>query len=214
STNYVKEEKSFWWDAAWREAYKRGVSKEKVDRLFAELKRLRSEEIETRLKNEFGERALQPVSDLDRPFTPSELRDFAKNPLVSFGNHTRDHAILPNYSEADIRAQIQNAQDDIFSMTGKRAEMIAYPNGNKSDAVVEVARALGFRLGIGVEPGRNRLPLALGSREAMALKRFTLDAASAIEVQCQMSRSSVSMYRSARRVKPKTQADSFWSRPA
>ncbi len=214
STGYVKEGKAFWWDAARRETHKRGTSKEKVDRLFADLKRLRTVEAETQLKKEFGDGALNPVSDLDRPFTPAELRDFAKHPLISFGNHTSDHAILPNYSEPEVRAQIQSAQDDIFAMTGKRAEMIAYPNGDESTVVVDVARSLGLRLGVGVEPGRNRLPLGLGSREAMTLKRFTLNAGSAIEAQCRMSRSGLSLYRSARNVKLKTHASFSSARPA
>jgi peptidoglycan/xylan/chitin deacetylase (PgdA/CDA1 family) len=214
STNYVKEGKAFWWDAARRETHKRGTPKERVDRLVADLKRLKAVEAETQLKKEFGDAALKPVSDLDRPFTPAELRDFAKHPLVSFGNHTSDHAILPNYSEAEVRAQIQSAQDDIFAMTGKRAEMIAYPNGDESPAVVDVARSLGFRLGVGVEPGRNRLPLAMGSHEAMTLKRSTLHAGSAIEAQCRMSRSGLSLYRSARNVKLKTHASFSAARPA
>jgi peptidoglycan/xylan/chitin deacetylase (PgdA/CDA1 family) len=213
STGYVKEGKAFWWDAARRETHKRGMPKEKVDRLFADLKRLRTVEAETQLKKEFGDGALQPVSDLDRPFTPAELGDFAKHPLVSFGNHTCDHAILPNYSETEVRLQIQSAQDDIFSMTGKRAEMIAYPNGNESPAVVDAARSLGLRLGVGVEPGRNRLPLELGSRDAMTLKRFTLNTGSAIEAQCRTSRSGLSLYRSARSVKLKTHASYCSARP-
>jgi peptidoglycan/xylan/chitin deacetylase (PgdA/CDA1 family) len=212
STGYVKEGKAFWWDAVRRETHKRGTPKEKVDRLFADLKRLRTVEAETQLKKEFGDGALRPVSDLDRPFTPAELGDFAKHPLVSFGNHTCDHAILPNYSETEMRAQIQSAQDDIFSMTGKRAEMIAYPNGNESHGVVDAARSLGLRLGVGVEPGRNRLPLELGSRDAMTLKRFTLNTGSAIEAQCRTSRSGLSLYRSARNVKLKTHA-SYSSAP-
>ena len=95
-----------------------------------------------------------------------------------------------------------------------RAEMIAYPNGDESPAVVDVARSLGLRLGVGVEPGRNRLPLELGSRDAMILKRFTLNAGSAIEAQCRMSRSSLSLYRSARNVKLKTHASFSSARPA
>jgi peptidoglycan/xylan/chitin deacetylase (PgdA/CDA1 family) len=214
STGHIKEGKAFWWDAARRETHKRGTPKGKVDRLFADLKRLKAVEAETHLKKEFGDAALKPVSDLDRPFTPAELKDFAKHSLVSFGNHTSDHAILTNYSEAGVRSQILSAQDDIFAMTGKRAEMIAYPNGDESPAILDVARSLGFRLGLGVVPGRNRLPLEMGSREAMRLKRFILHADSAIEAQCRMSRSGLSLYRSARSVKMKTYASFSSPRPA
>jgi peptidoglycan/xylan/chitin deacetylase (PgdA/CDA1 family) len=214
STSYVKEGKAFWWDAAQRETHKRGTPREKVDRLFADLKRLRTAEAEAQLKREFGDAVLKPVSDLDRPFTPAELRDFARHPLISFGNHTSDHAILPNYSEAEVRAQIQGAQDDILAMTGTRAEMIAYPNGDESPAIVDLARSLGLRMGLGVVPGRNRLPLEAGSPVAMTLKRFTLNAGIAIEAQCRMSRSGLSLYRSARRVKLKTYASFCSPRPA
>jgi len=214
STSHVKEGKAFWWDTAQRETLKRGIAKENVDSLFADLKRLRTAEAEAQLKKEFGDGVLRPVSDLDRPFTPAELRDFGNHPLVSFGNHTSDHAILTNYSEAEVRAQIQGAQDDIFAMTGKRAEMIAYPNGDESTAITDLARSLGLRLGVGVEPGRNRLPLELGSPDAMSLKRFTLNAGSAIEAQCRMSRSGLSLYRSARTVKMKTYASFSSPRPA
>jgi peptidoglycan/xylan/chitin deacetylase (PgdA/CDA1 family) len=213
-TSNVKEGKSFWWDAARRETFRRGTPKEKADRLFTDLKRLRTADAEAQLRKVFGEDALRPVSDLDRPFTPTELRDFAEHPLVSLGNHTSDHAILPNYPADEARAQILNAQDDIFLMTGKRAEIIAYPNGDESPAIVEMARGLGLRLGVGVEPGRNRLPLELGSRKAMTLKRFTLSAGHAIEAQCRMSRSGLSLYRSARNVRLKTYASFSSARPA
>jgi peptidoglycan/xylan/chitin deacetylase (PgdA/CDA1 family) len=214
STGHVKEGKAFWWDAVHREAHKRGISTEKIDRLFISLKQVRTTEAEARLRTEFGPNALMPVSDLDRPFTPAELRDFAQNPLVSLGNHTRDHAILTNYSEAEVRAQIQSAQDDIRAMTGRTAEIIAYPNGDESQAIVDVATSVGLHLGLTVNPGRNRLPLRMDSPGAMRLKRFTLHAGSAIEAQCRMSRSGLSLYRSARRVKLKTYASFSFPRPA
>jgi peptidoglycan/xylan/chitin deacetylase (PgdA/CDA1 family) len=206
STGHVRAGKAFWWDAARRETQNSGMPKERVDRLFAELKKLRTAEAETRLKDEFGAGVLIPVSDLDRPFTLAELRDFASQPWVSIGNHTSDHAILTSYTAAEALAQIQCAQDDLLAITGKPAEIIAYPNGEQSPTIVEAARSVGLRLGVGVHPGRNRLPLHPGAPEAMTLKRFTLNAGAAIDAQCRMSRSGFSLYRSARSVKLKTYA--------
>jgi hypothetical protein len=71
-----------------------------------------------------------------------------------------------------------------------------------------------MRFGLSVNPGRNRLPLRPGSRDAMTLKRFTLTGNSAIEPQCRMSRSGVSLYRSARSMKLKASAGFSSPRPA
>ncbi len=206
STDHVIQGKAFWWDVVERETQKRGTPREQVRHLFESLKRLRTAEAEAQLREQFGAGALTPVSDLDRPFTPAELRDFAKHPLISLGNHTRDHAILTNYSAAEVRAQIQGAQDDIRAMTGKPPEIIAYPNGDESPAIVDAAKSIGIHFGLGVHPGRNRLPLRPGSRDAMTLKRFTLTDDCAIEPQCRMSRSVFSLYRLARSVKMKVDA--------
>jgi peptidoglycan/xylan/chitin deacetylase (PgdA/CDA1 family) len=214
STGHVKEGKAFWWDAAHREMRRRGVAQDKIDRRFSELKRLKTADVEAWVEKEFGASALAPLGDLDRPFTPSELRDFARHPLVSLGNHTCDHAILSNYSEAEVCAQILRAQGDILAMTGQSAEMIAYPNGYETPAIVAAARHAGLGFGVGVNPGPNRLPLHAGSNEAMMLKRFTLNADVPIESQCRMSRSGVSLYRSARAMRKNMRANVSSSRPS
>jgi len=211
SSGHVKEGKAFWWDVAHREMRRRGIPQEKIYQRLAELKGMKTAEAEAQIENEFGAKALVPVGDLHRPFNPAELKGFARHPLVSLGNHTSDHAILSNYSDDEARAQIQRAQDDILAMTGQTAEIIAYPNGYETPAIAAAARDAGLRFGVGVNPGRNRLPLQAGSAEAMALKRFTLNAGSAIESQCRMSRSGLSLYRSARAMKLKTQTKSYSS---
>lgn len=74
------------------------------------MKAVRAEEIESRIVQWFGPRALIPASDRDRPFSLAELADFARSRHVFLGNHTRDHAILANYEAQEIRAQIGEAQ--------------------------------------------------------------------------------------------------------
>jgi peptidoglycan/xylan/chitin deacetylase (PgdA/CDA1 family) len=205
SSGHVKQGKAFWWDAVDREMRRRGRSAKERRQMFAELLRLKTADAEARVRERFGAGALQTVGDLDRPFTRSELRDCANHPLISLGNHTSDHAILTNYSAAEIREQIQAAQDDIWSMTGKSPEIIAYPNGSESREIVDAARSVGLQLGLGVAPGWNRLPIQPGSQDAMRLKRFTLWGERPIEPQCDMSRSEFSLYRLARSLKRKAQ---------
>lgn len=147
---------------------------------------------------------MRPVSDVDRPFRPRELREFARHTLVHLGNHTQDHAILTNYPPPERRAQIQNCQDSIEEMTGIRPRMIAYPNGNKSADVYEATREAGLAFGIGIRPGRNVLPLVPGSSDAMSLKRFTLRGDHSIDSQCRASRASVSLYRTLNDIRQRT----------
>lgn len=203
STQHVIQGKAFWWDVLERRAYSRGVPRKQVQHMVEKLKRLKTSEAEAQVRAQFGADALRPVSDVDRPFTPLELRDIAAHPLISLGNHTTDHAILTNYSPAEVRAHIEEAQDDLQQLTGKIPTIIAYPNGNENPAIVDAARSAGIRFGLGVHPGRNSLPLEAGSQTAMTLKRFTLTGDCAIEAQCRVSRSLFSLYRVGRRVKRK-----------
>jgi peptidoglycan/xylan/chitin deacetylase (PgdA/CDA1 family) len=195
SSGHVKQGKAFWWDVVYREGKRRGQSEKEICRTVAGYKRLQAAEIEKLVRAQFGAAALQPVGDLDRPFTPTELRDFAAHRLISVGNHTRDHAILTTYSVAEAREQIETAQVGIREMTGKTPEMIAYPNGNLSARVLQTAVLCGLRLGIGVHPGRNRASLRPCSNAAMNIKRFLIWGDRGIEEQCRTSRSAVSFHR-------------------
>ncbi len=195
SSDHVREGKAFWWDAAFREGRKRGKTEAEIRRTVAGYKRRKTEDVECDLKKELRKDALRPVGDLDRPFTPAELREFAGHRLVSLGNHTKNHAILTNYSLAEARKQIQGGQDAIQQITGKIPKMISYPNGNSSPEIQEAARESGLRLGVVVRGGKNRLPLKFEVPEAMTLKRFILWGDYGIDAQCRVSRANISLNR-------------------
>jgi peptidoglycan/xylan/chitin deacetylase (PgdA/CDA1 family) len=203
STDHIKYEKAFWWDVAFREFRKRHRTDENIRDAIVGYKRLKTAAVESDLSLQFGESALRPIADLDRPFKASELAEFARHPLVSIGNHTKDHAILTNYSDEEVSVQIEGAQHDIFEMTGKRPDIIAYPNGNVSPAIQAMAWKAGLRLGIGTSPGKNRLPLRIDIGDAMTMKRFTLWGDREIEPQCRLSRSRLSLYRSFKDIRTK-----------
>lgn len=195
SSDHVKQGKAFWWDAVYRGSKKRGRPREERARAIATYKQMRGPQIEADICSRFGKSALWPVGDLDRPFTVDELRAFARHRLVFLGNHTRDHAILTNYSAAGAREQIAGCQQSLREMTGITPEIIAYPNGNCSEAVCEAAREAGLHFGLLARAGRNRLPLKGRTSEAMALKRFTLWGSLSIQAQCRASRSDLSIQR-------------------
>jgi peptidoglycan/xylan/chitin deacetylase (PgdA/CDA1 family) len=201
STGHVKEQKSFWWDVVYRQYWKRREQPSEMDRVIAAYKLLRTHEAEAHLKKAYGDNALRPVGDLDRPFSSSELRQFAKHKYVFLGNHTVNHAILPNYSRAEIYEQINGAQEDLREITGQVPMIMAYPNGKVSAEIHHIAREAGLNLGIGVQPGRNPLPIKTFSAQAMSLRRFILWGDREIEQQCRVSRSGISLYRLFRGLK-------------
>lgn len=206
SSGHVKQGKAFWWDALYRESGKRGRFAEESRRRFAVYKQMAPAQVEADICSRFGRRALFPVSDLDRPFTPSELAKFASHPLVSLGNHTRDHAILINCFSGEVRSQIRDCQKSLREMTGKTPEIIAYPNGDCSRVIAEAARDAGLRFGLLARPGRNRFPVQGGTPEAMTMKRFTLSGDLPVEAQCCAARSSLSLYRLLRGMSWKPEA--------
>jgi peptidoglycan/xylan/chitin deacetylase (PgdA/CDA1 family) len=206
SSDHVREGKAFWWDVAFREGRKRGKTAEEIRRTVAGYKQLKTEEVESDLIREYGKDVLRPVGDLDRPFTAGELCEFAEHRLVSLGNHTKNHAILTNYSLAEARKQIQRGQDALQEMTGKMPQLISYPNGNSSPEIQQAARQIGLPLGVVVRGGKNRLPLEIGAPEAMTLRRFILWGDYGIEAQCRASRSDLSVWRFCRGIVARTSA--------
>ena len=172
---------------------KRGRSERDRLRAITRYKQLRSSDVELELKEVFGQDALRPVSDLDRPLQVKEVKELGEHRLVWFGNHTKDHAILTNYSGAEINEQIQGAQKTIEEWTGKAPEIIAYPNGAYSKDIISAALGTGLSLGLTTRPGKNRFPLFRNSRPAMDLSRFTLWGDRGVESQCRVSRSDVSI---------------------
>lgn len=185
STDHVRDGKAFWWDAFSRRLASQGITGAAQRRDIESLKQCTPEAIEAQLLRRFGDRILEPCGDLDRPFTVSELRQFAANPLVHLGNHTRGHAILTRCEPHEMARQISDCQRQLAEWTGSQPIAIAYPNGNHSTAAAEAATEAGLRLGFTVIPKPALLPLAAGP-ERMTMGRFLFHGQRDIRRQCRM----------------------------
>jgi peptidoglycan/xylan/chitin deacetylase (PgdA/CDA1 family) len=196
STEHVRQNKSFWWDVLYRERHARGATAAQIYRECVGMKTRTTEQIEAELTRQFGAEALRPRGDIDRPFTPGELREFAREPFVHLGNHTANHAILTNYAPDEARAQIRAAQDALAEMTGIRPRAIAYPNGAFSASVVEACGDLGLTIGFTVRPIKNALPESAGRPPgpSLSLGRFMLEGTLPLESQCRTYRSDLLLY--------------------
>ena len=198
STNHVTEGKGFWWDALYRLARQSGATARQRHDELRKLKQWKTEDVERYMTSQFGPTVLRPSSDLDRPFTPDELRDFSRRPLVHLGNHTSDHAILTNYPREQIATQIRGCQTALQEMAGYSPAVIAYPNGNVSNQVVDVARSEGLSVGFSLRPHKNVVPLE--PEMQMTLGRFILWGGSDVRGQCAVFRSEFAPTRYLRRL--------------
>lgn len=161
ATESVEQAKAFWWDAAHRQ----GAPLADI----AELKRLSVTAIEAKLAAQGTVDWLMPAGDIDRPFTPAELKDFSSHRLVHLGNHTRGHVRLSQLPRDAAEREIRGCQDALRRMTGRSPTVIAYPNGDYHDETIALARDCGIEVGLTVEPRANSLPI---NGKAMALGRF------------------------------------------
>jgi peptidoglycan/xylan/chitin deacetylase (PgdA/CDA1 family) len=149
---------------------------------------MRHDAIEAYVIKNFGEKALVPVGDVDRPFTPAELKKLAEEKYVHIGNHTSDHAILTNCTPDELNTQIRGAQNMIYDMTGIIPEAISYPSGHCSMEVLTSAKEIGLKLGFTISRRKNYLPVDMTSGN-MCLSRFSLDGYTGLIKQFEIARS-------------------------
>ncbi len=89
---------------------------------------------------------------------------------ASFGSHTRFHAWLDRVEGAEAALELQDAKRRIEQETETACQIIAYPNGNHSPAVLEATFAAGYRYALTQQRGIN-LP---GLADPFALHRIEI----------------------------------------
>lgn len=192
STSSVKSGRAFWWDVLYREKIKQGMSEQAIAQEITALTSSKTDaEMERYVFERFGEKAFCPVGDIDRPFTPQELKDFSQQKSVFLGNHTNTHAYLANSSPEEVAFAILTAQRDLQEMTGKAAAYISYPHGSYSQDVLAVVHKIGFKLGMAVDNRKNYLPIGAEANEHLRLGRFALQDNGQLMRQCHLCRADI-----------------------
>jgi len=191
TTHNVLHNECFWWDAAYRELSGQGMGRKAVSAAQKEYKELSHLKILERLRTEFGKNVMTPRSDIDRPFTPAELKDFAAEKYVFIGNHTSHHYILDTYGPDEQRKQMESCQVELQRLLGFKPKTISYPNGNYNHHTVQIAGELGFEYGVTVDKRKNYLPLA--EKDKLRLGRFVLWGDMPLRMQFDIFRSDVTL---------------------
>lgn len=106
----------------------------------------------------------QPDRQLGDFMNWDEIRELDADPMVTIGHHSGSHHHMPDHDAAINRHDIERASTRFKAELGHVPELIAYPFGEYSDAVLEVIRDFDFRAGFGqhsgvAHPGEARLEL-------------------------------------------------------
>ena len=62
--------------------------------------------------------------------TVNDVRDLAKIPLVTIGNHTVNHVITPNCNMDELESEIFECNKKLEEWTGRKITYFSYPNGD------------------------------------------------------------------------------------
>ncbi len=170
TTRNLVSNTSYWWDVVYKYRTQEGVSLELVQEEQEYLKRFKHSEIDQYLLDNFGNSCFNPWSDLDRPMSTEELKVFADHHLVTIGNHTHNHSILTNHTLEEATGEFKISNDILTEILGYCPNTMAFPNGDYTSSLVEVANEAGFKYVFTTNSYINRLPLK--NTDVIALNRF------------------------------------------
>lgn len=78
------------------------------------------------------------------PMSMTELKELAATPGVTIGAHTHGHELLDQLDPEAARASMERSRTLLQGWTGQEVRHFAYPNGNHTEALREIAMELGF----------------------------------------------------------------------
>lgn len=189
SSGHVEQSKAFWWDVVYRNTVSKGASHKSYMSIITMLKSLKSHEIDKYIRERYGNTGMKPVSDVDRPFTESELRDFSNVTGVVIGNHTYNHDILSLYMPQEIIKSVRESQEYLISTTGKKPSVFSYPSGRYTRDSVNTIMQENFEMAFTTKKLKSYLPIDLSSNKRFLIGRFGLNGKRSIKSQCDICRS-------------------------
>ncbi len=137
STAIVGTRRHYWWthvtDKSEQERFKGLGNQERLAALAG---------VGFAVETEYPDRQALSIDEID------ELMPFA-----DFQAHARTHPILPRCSDDQARWEIEGSAEDIGTITGDRAQVFAYPNGDFSDRDADLVKQAGYDCAFSIDPG-------------------------------------------------------------
>lgn len=112
----------------------------------------------------------QPDRQLGDFMSWDDIRELDADPMVTIGHHSGAHHHMPDHDAATNRHDIERANARFEAELGYVPDLIAYPFGEYSDAVLAVIREFDFRAGFGQHSG-----VAHPQEARLELPRFAMN---------------------------------------
>jgi peptidoglycan/xylan/chitin deacetylase (PgdA/CDA1 family) len=93
---------------------------------------------------------------LNNMLTWQQMREMARDPLVSFGIHTMSHAGLTRLDDEGVAEEIGGAKRRLEAELGTTIDTIAYPFGWAREREFRIAKECGIRVGVTTQRGTIR----------------------------------------------------------
>ncbi len=82
--------------------------------------------------------------DTEGYITTEQLKEMAKDPLVTIGSHGISHEILPSLSVEQKWEEIEASKRELEKIAGKKIKLFAYSHGQYDDKCLEMVSKAGY----------------------------------------------------------------------
>jgi peptidoglycan/xylan/chitin deacetylase (PgdA/CDA1 family) len=89
----------------------------------------------------------RPSAGADRFMTWADVSQIARSSFVTIGCHGKTHSPLTTLDDDDTERELIVSRSAIAAATSRPVTAVAYPNGDFSDRVVDIALAAGYSVG-------------------------------------------------------------------
>lgn len=83
----------------------------------------------------------------------AQVREMASSGVVEFMPHTHTHTEVKGLDLAGVERELATSKSEVERLTGKRANVFAYPRGKYDDAAIVALKRHGFEAAFSVRPG-------------------------------------------------------------
>lgn len=128
----------------WRHSVFNKIDDITMERLHWMLAPERYDKIDRILSSGSNERVLMSVD---------EISEYAKNPLITFENHTAYHESCVHWPLQAVLDSIADADRDIIAWTGRKPRLVCYPYGYYSDLLDRRIRDVTGKFTVSCNPG-------------------------------------------------------------
>jgi poly-beta-1,6-N-acetyl-D-glucosamine N-deacetylase len=135
-TALINTDKPFWWDEIMY--YTQDYNKVRWAKTISNQERLK-------YLTELREETAKPPCK-QKQLTIDELKEMEKNG-IAIGNHTMSHPMLDKLSDDELESELISSNVFLRENGFEYHNVLAYPNGNISEMVVEKLRQKGYRAG-------------------------------------------------------------------